>query len=213
MSLIITGTILEPPHAEWLGADPRARGRGASGDDVGVRRDRQPSRFDVDDVAQGPPPWSVLVRRGLTKRCPRCGGRPIFDTWFRMKPRCPACGYKFEREPGFFIGVYFINFVIVEAFLFLLLVGVIAWKSSRPDAGIVIPLVLAVVHGLTIPLLVYPYARSIWSAIDLVMTPLDVKEIVEAIDAGAPDDPGEPPDPDGPDDPHPDGPEPPRPTS
>lgn len=163
-----------------------------------MRRDRQPSRFDVDDVAQGPPPWSVLVRRGLTKRCPRCGGRPIFDTWFRMKPRCPACGYKFEREPGFFIGTYFINFAIAEGFLFALVLGFIFWKNANPDAGVVVPMVGAVLIGTVVPLVSYPYARSIWSAIDLSMRPLELEEIADAAEAvRGEDQPGDRPDQDG----------------
>ena len=47
-----------------------------------------------------------------TKHCPRCGGGHLFDGWFRMKERCPTCGVRFEREPGFFVGAYFINFAV-----------------------------------------------------------------------------------------------------
>ena len=33
------------------------------------------------------------------------------------------------------------------------------------------------------PILFYPFARTIWSAFDVGMTPLELKEIVEATDA------------------------------
>src|SRR5690606_8923938 len=77
----------------------------------------------VDDVVQGAPTWGTLLRRGLTKKCPRCGGGRLYDGWFRMKERCPTCGLLFEREPGFFVGAYLINFAIVEGLLFVLIMG------------------------------------------------------------------------------------------
>jgi uncharacterized protein (DUF983 family) len=140
----------------------------------------------------------MVLRRGLGKRCPRCGAGGIYDSWFRMKDRCPACGYKFEREPGFFVGAYLINFAIAEGLLFVLVMAFVFWKNSRPDAGVAVPIVIAVVVAIAAPLLFYPFSRTIWSAIDLVMTPLELGEIVEAADAVDGDDPGGSADPDGP---------------
>jgi len=137
----------------------------------------------VDDVLRGRPRRRVLLRRGMTKRCPRCGGGSIFDTWFRMKERCPTCGYLFEREPGFFVGAYLINFSIVEGFLFVLIMGFVLWKSGHPDAGVLGFSIVGVAIGVVGPIVFYPFSRTIWSALDLVMTPLEVKEIVEAADA------------------------------
>jgi len=137
----------------------------------------------VDDVLRGRPTPRTLLRRGVTKRCPRCGGRSIFDTWFRMKERCPTCGYLFEREPGFFVGAYLINFSIVEGFLFVLIMGFVLWKSGHPDAGVLGFSIVGVAIGVVGPIVFYPFSRTIWSALDLVMTPLEVKEIVEAADA------------------------------
>ena len=77
----------------------------------------------------------MLLRLGFLKKCPRWGGGHIYATWCRMKERCPTCGYLFEREPGFFVGAYLINFAIVEGFLFIMLMGFIAWKDQNPDAG------------------------------------------------------------------------------
>src|SRR5687768_5217459 len=90
---------------------------------------------DVDSVVRGRPTTWTLVRRGFMKRCPRCGGGRLFEGWFRMKDRCPTCGYLFEREPGFFVGAYLINFAITEGLLFVLLMGFVFWKTNNPDAG------------------------------------------------------------------------------
>lgn len=139
--------------------------------------------FGVDDVLRGRPTPGTLLRRGFAKQCPRCGGGHVFDSWFRMKERCPTCGYLFEREPGFFIGSYFINFAIAEGFLFVLAMGFVWWKSANADAGVLWPAVAGVIIAIVAPLVFYPYSRTIWSAFDLMMIPLEVSEIVAAADA------------------------------
>lgn len=148
----------------------------------------------VDDVIHGPPSWTTLLRRGLTKRCPRCGGGHLYHGWFRMKERCPTCGMQFEREPGFFIGAYFINFVIAEGFLFVLLMAFVFWKDSHPEAGVALPISVAVFLAVVAPLVFYPFSRTIWSAVDIAMTPLELREIVEAVDAAEPVETGRGPD-------------------
>lgn len=139
--------------------------------------------FDVDAVLAGKAVTGTLLWRGLRKRCPRCGGDGIYQGWFRMVERCPTCGYRFEREPGFFVGAYLINFAIAEGFLFVLLMVFIFWKNTHPDAGVVVPLTIGVVGSVVLPILTYPYSRTIWSAIDLAMTPMEMDEIVAAVDS------------------------------
>ena len=56
-----------------------------------------------------------MLGRALLKRCPLCGAGKLFTGWFRMKERCPGCGYLFEREEGFFLGAYVINLGIAQA--------------------------------------------------------------------------------------------------
>ena len=51
----------------------------------------------------------VSLLRGLRLRCPCCGYGPLFDTAFRMHDRCSACGEKFEREPGQWLGAVYVN--------------------------------------------------------------------------------------------------------
>lgn len=144
---------------------------------------RQP--VGVEDVLQGKPTPGTLMRRGFTKRCPRCGGKGIFTSWFRQRERCPTCGYLFEREPGFFVGAYLINFAIVEGFLFVLMMAFVVWKDQNPEGSVVPAVAVGVAIGVVGPVLFYPYSRTIWSALDLLMTPLEVAEIVAAADAVA----------------------------
>lgn len=155
-----------------------------SGDDGTVARS-----IDIDDVLRPTPEWRTLLWRGFLKHCPRCGGGHLYRRYFRMAERCPTCGYRFEREPGFFVGAYFINFAIVEGFLFVMLMGFIAWKDQHPDAAMAPAIVIGLFIGLVGPVIFYPYSRTIWSAFDLLMTPLEVEEIVAAHDAVAVPDP------------------------
>lgn len=40
------------------------------------------------------------MRRGLARRCPRCGEGKLFAGWHRLAERCPVCGLAFERRTG-----------------------------------------------------------------------------------------------------------------
>lgn len=134
-------------------------------------------------MLRGKPAWGTLLRRGVTKRCPRCGSGHLYRGWFHMKERCPGCGMLFEREPGFFVGAYLINFAIAEGLLFVLVMGFVFWKDQHPEAGVLVPVTVAVFLGVVAPIVFYPFSRTIWSALDVGMTPLELHEIVAAADA------------------------------
>ncbi|HUQ39118.1 MAG TPA: DUF983 domain-containing protein, partial [Acidimicrobiales bacterium] len=78
-----------------------------------------------------------MLGRALLKRCPLCGAGELFTGWFRMKDRCPGCGYRFEREEGFFLGAYVINLAIAQGMVILLaVVPLIVRLAGDPDASI-----------------------------------------------------------------------------
>jgi uncharacterized protein (DUF983 family) len=136
----------------------------------------------TDDVLERPASWGVMLRRGFMKHCPRCGAGHLYRGWFRMEERCPRCGMAFEREEGFFVGAYLINFAIVEIALFVVLMALIVVLSQDPDASLRVPIVLGVTLAVVLPLVTYPWSRTIWSAIVLAMNPLELEEIVAARD-------------------------------
>jgi hypothetical protein len=121
-----------------------------------------------------------MVARGLVRHCPRCGGGHLFAGWVRLKPRCPTCGLHFEREEGFWLGAYVINMALGESGLvvFFIVLIAVAFNGGRIDP---LPFgtaaVLICVGG---PLLTYPISRTAWSAIDLIMRPLEPAEIQDA---------------------------------
>lgn len=155
-----------------------------------------PSSLTSHDAEQPPPDWARMLRRGLVKRCPRCGGGKLFRTWWSIKDRCPTCGLRFIREEGYFTGVYLVNFAFVLAVLFLYSMGFALWIGSNPRASLVPVLVIGVVIAIVLPVVFYPFARTLWSALDLAMTPMELDEILEAAEASdepaAPDDPDRP---------------------
>ena len=122
-----------------------------------------------------------MLWRGMTKRCPRCGGGKLFDSWYQLKPRCPRCGLKFERESGFFLGAYVINYGITALWLLAVMAGLIVRLDMDPRGSIVPFLVAGVAVAVVVPLVSYPFGKTVWAAIDLSMRPLDAAEEAEAL--------------------------------
>jgi uncharacterized protein (DUF983 family) len=122
-----------------------------------------------------------MLWRGMTKRCPRCGGRKLFDGWYQLKPRCPHCGLKFERESGFFLGAYVINYGITALWLLAVMAALIVRLDMDPRGSMVPFLVAGVAVAVVVPLVSYPFGKTVWAAIDLSMRPLDAAEEAEAL--------------------------------
>jgi uncharacterized protein (DUF983 family) len=122
-----------------------------------------------------------MLWRGARRRCGRCGGKRIFTGYFRLRERCPTCGYRFAREEGFFTGVWLVNFAVTIGLLFVVMMVWIVWRGTTGSAGPLTPM-LAVCVGLAVavPVAGYPFAASTWAALDLAMRPLDPWEAAEA---------------------------------
>ena len=60
--------------------------------------------------------------------CPHCRSNKVFELsekvfeMPRMKANCDTCGYKFDREPGYFLGAMYISYalaVMVSVLIFI----------------------------------------------------------------------------------------------
>lgn len=114
-----------------------------------------------------PPTLATAVRRGLCLRCPRCGGAPIFRGWFAMHDACAACGRKFNRAPGYFLGSIYFNYGVTAV---LLIVG----YFSLYFGGVLIGkawLAALAAFTLLFPLWFFRYARALWIAVDERLDP------------------------------------------
>jgi uncharacterized protein (DUF983 family) len=110
-----------------------------------------------------------MLLRGAMRRCPRCGSGGLFKGWFRMVEHCPRCGYQFEREEGFFLGAYVINLAITQVALgAFIAVGIILTLPDPPPGKLTL---IGIVVAVGTPLLAYPFAKTIWTAFDLIMHP------------------------------------------
>ena len=103
-----------------------------------------------------------IIARGLTNRCPNCGGRTLFarGSLFAINKVCPACGFKIERDndEGFFLGSMSLNYGITLV-CFLLPVMVLAYFEVF---GTTTAIVLAGVGAVGFPALFYRSSRSWW---------------------------------------------------
>lgn len=112
-----------------------------------------------------------LFGRALLLRCPRCGGRGIRRTWLKLKPRCPTCGLMLERgeSSDYWIGAYTINFVVAELVVVALIVGLILATLPAVPWGLV--QVGGAAAAAAMPLLFFPFSRTLWLALDLAVRP------------------------------------------
>lgn len=120
----------------------------------------------------------TLIGRGLRRRCPRCGARDVFESFFEMKERCPRCGVRFEREPGYWVGAMIIVTTITFALFLVLLVGgmLVTW----PDVPWNWLLGVTIGANLVIPALAYPRSKTLWAAMEMSWHPLEPDEIEAA---------------------------------
>jgi uncharacterized protein (DUF983 family) len=116
------------------------------------------------------PSPTLMLLRGLFRRCPNCGGGTLFRGWLVMNERCPRCALKFEREEGFFLGAYVVNFGLVLILLGVYcVVGVIVTQPNPPIAALV---GIGMIGSAVVAIGFYPMSKTFWSAIDLIMTPV-----------------------------------------
>lgn len=123
----------------------------------------------------------ATVGRGARRRCGRCGARGLLDGWFRLKERCPRCGYRFKREEGFFTGVFLVNFGVTLAVMWVVIMGYVVWRAGTDAGGGLLPVLVVLVGiALALPVVYYPFAATTWAALDLVLRPLEPDEEAEA---------------------------------
>ncbi len=116
---------------------------------------------------------SAAFARALALRCPRCGGRGIFQSWFRMRPACPTCGLALERgeDEDYWYGGYMFNLIAAELLTIGVTVAFVVWTFPAvpwTTVEIVGP-ALAVLS----PVLAFPFTRGVWLAWDLAFRPTE----------------------------------------
>ncbi len=133
------------------------------------------------DVRPRRPPIGRSIARALLRRCPICGGRKIFTTYFRLAERCPTCGYPFEREEGYWVGALIVNITVAETWFAILFIATLL--LTLPDVAWQPLLIVALVTNGILPIVFYPFSKTLWMALDLFIHPSHYVAATPARDA------------------------------
>jgi hypothetical protein len=84
-----------------------------------------------------------------------------------MHPRCPACGAKFEREAGFYLGSIYFNYGLTA------LIAAIAYPLLRFNRVLPNEVLMPLTVGFAIvfPIWFFRYARALWLGFDQYWDP------------------------------------------
>jgi len=116
-----------------------------------------------------------MLRRGLTGRCAVCGTSRLTTRWIHVVDRCRECDFPIERKEGHFIGAVGMNTILTFACVLLGLIGLFLFGSEEPPviATVLVMSAIIVVIGVGF----HPISKTLWSAIDLIMIPVEPGEV------------------------------------
>jgi uncharacterized protein (DUF983 family) len=102
------------------------------------------------------------------QRCPRCRRGLVFRRRLAMYNLCPACGLKFEREPGYFIGAMYISYAFAAFFI-----GVVSFLVNLvlPELTFAWTVLAAAVLMLPLVPMMIRYSKILWMTIDRTLDP------------------------------------------
>ena len=117
----------------------------------------------------------VLFGRAFALRCPNCGRGPVLHHWLKLRVKCGTCGLRLGRgEHDSFVGSALVLFILAGFFTYgVLLVALLATDETPWDLlenGLPLALLVAV------PLL-FPFAKLLWLAFDLLLRPVSEEEL------------------------------------
>lgn len=113
---------------------------------------------------------AILFSRALLVRCPVCGGGGIFAHWFKLKDRCPTCGFVYTRgEHGYQLGSMALNLVVPMLLWFLGFFGLLFATWPTPPWELI--QWGSITFMVAVPLLFYPMSHTLAIALDLLVRP------------------------------------------
>ena len=122
----------------------------------------------------GKPRLGSLVRSALLRRCPVCGGKGIFSSYYKLKDRCPTCSYLFERESGYWVSAIIVNTAVTFALFGIFFVGSLI--AMYPDVSWGPVLIVGAIANLLFPVFFFPFSKTLLMAFDLWANPLNASE-------------------------------------
>jgi uncharacterized protein (DUF983 family) len=111
-----------------------------------------------------------MFARALRKHCPLCGGGALFSRWFTMKDHCPTCSLRTRRgEEGYTLGALWFNLFLAELITMTMFVATLVRTWPNPPWDQL--QILGPIEAIVMPLLVWPFARTLFLAFDLCFRP------------------------------------------
>ncbi len=86
-----------------------------------------------------------------------------------MHESCAACGLRYEREQGYFVGAIYINYAVTV----LVAAGAVLVLDWTVGLTLAEQLALGVALGALVPLVFFRYSRSLWLSLDYLVTTAD----------------------------------------
>jgi uncharacterized protein (DUF983 family) len=95
----------------------------------------------------------------VLQRCPACRTGRIFNGTFSMNNSCPACGLRFRREEGFWLGAMYFSYflavvILVPSFFF--------FQWLLPDWPGLLVASVAMLPYVPLTPIVFRYSRVLW---------------------------------------------------
>lgn len=116
----------------------------------------------------------------LKQKCPRCQNGDLFKhkNSYRFKDittmhdKCPVCGLKYEKEPGFFYGAMYVSYALTVALWVTLAIIIFTFYKMSPWLFLGIGITALI---LLVPI-IYRVSRAIWLNIFFNYEPDAIKE-------------------------------------
>ena len=86
----------------------------------------------------------------------------MFKNWIQMHPQCKHCDFRYEREPGFFLGSIYVNYGLTAMISTIVYVW-LRFGLEIDNKIIVWPLFA---FCILFPVWFFRYARAYWLAMD-----------------------------------------------
>jgi uncharacterized protein (DUF983 family) len=178
----------EPVPEPELPPGDRLRRPRSSAAPVGAPVDRRPGRAEVlraadrrerERARSSEAGGFRAFARGAVRHCPRCGGGRLFTSWFKIRERCPRCGFRLEREEGGFLGAMTFNYAITA--VIWLAVFVVWLVVDLPDVRVFLLTVVSIAIAVVVPLLFWPVSKTLWAAVDYLVTQTETAHIPDEV--------------------------------
>jgi uncharacterized protein (DUF983 family) len=116
----------------------------------------------------------TLLFRGLRKQCPVCGSAGLYGSWLNIHDHCPRCGFRFERDPGYWVGAMMVNTAVAIGGFVVVFVGLVA--ATWPETPWTLLTLSSIVVMALVPVVFYPFSKTVWMALDVAVRPVMQEE-------------------------------------